>query len=46
MGWDDQFVVTPYVVAEVAYLLRKFAGPSAEVQFVQAVRDGVSIRRS
>jgi predicted nucleic acid-binding protein len=40
-GRDDQFVVTPYVVAEVAHLVQKFAGPSAEIQFMEAVRDGV-----
>jgi uncharacterized protein len=45
-GRDDQYVVTPYVVAEVAHLVQKFAGPSAEIQFMEAVRDGVSIRRS
>ncbi len=39
-GRDDQFVVTPYVVAEVAYLVQKFAGPAAEIQFMEAVRDG------
>jgi predicted nucleic acid-binding protein len=37
---DDQFVVTPYIVAEVAYLIQKFAGPTAETQFMEAVRDG------
>ena len=37
---DDQFVITPYVVAEVAYLVQKFAGPSAEIQFMEALRDG------
>jgi predicted nucleic acid-binding protein len=40
-GRDDQFIVTPYVVAEVAYLVQKFAGPAAEIQFVEAIRDGV-----
>jgi predicted nucleic acid-binding protein len=39
-GRDDQFVVTGYVVAEVAYLVQKFAGPAAEIQFMEAVRDG------
>jgi predicted nucleic acid-binding protein len=37
---DDRFVVTGYVVAEVAYLVQKFAGPAAEIQFMEAVRDG------
>jgi uncharacterized protein len=39
-GRDDQFVVTPYIVAEVAYLVQRFAGPTAEIQFMEAVRDG------
>ena len=34
-------MVTGYVVAEVAYLVQKFAGPDAEIQFMEAVRDGV-----
>ena len=38
---DDEFLVTPYVVAEVAYLVQKFAGPNAEITFMQAVRDGI-----
>ncbi|GGK50183.1 type II toxin-antitoxin system VapC family toxin [Nocardia camponoti] len=37
----DDFVVTPYVVAEVTYLLQKYAGAQAEIQFMEAVRDGV-----
>src|SRR5215475_5311032 len=40
-GRDDQFVVTGYIVAEVAYVVQKFAGPRAEIQFIEAVRDGV-----
>ncbi|MET9036939.1 PIN domain-containing protein [Streptomyces mirabilis] len=36
----DPFVVTPYVIAEVTYLLQKFAGARAEIQFMEAVRDG------
>ena len=36
---DDQFVVTPYIVAEVTYLVQKFAGPAAETQFMEAVRN-------
>ena len=39
-GRDDQFVVTPYIVAEVTYLVQKFAGPAAETQFMEAVRNG------
>lgn len=38
---DDEFVVTPYVVAEVAYLVQKFAGPDAEIAFMQSIRDGL-----
>jgi len=38
---DDEFVVTPYVVAEVAYLVQKFAGADAEIAFMQAIRDGL-----
>ncbi|WP_280441970.1 PIN domain-containing protein [Nocardia vulneris] len=38
---SDEFIVTPYVVAEVTYLLQKYAGAQAEIQFMQAVRDGV-----
>jgi hypothetical protein len=30
-GKDDLFAVTPYVVAEVAYLVQKFAGSAAEI---------------
>jgi predicted nucleic acid-binding protein len=37
----DEFVVTPYVVAEVAYLVQKFAGAHAEITFMQAIRDGI-----
>ncbi len=40
-GRDDDFVVTPYVVAEVTYLLQKYAGAVAEIQFMEAVRDGL-----
>ncbi|MEV0296768.1 PIN domain-containing protein [Nocardia sp. NPDC050710] len=40
-GRADDFVVTPYVVAEVTYLLQKYAGAQAEIQFMEAVRDGV-----
>ena len=40
-GRDDQFVVTGYVVAEVAYLIQKFAATAAEIQFMESVRDGV-----
>jgi predicted nucleic acid-binding protein len=32
--------VTPYVVAEVAYLVQKYAGPTAEIQFIESLRDG------
>jgi hypothetical protein len=39
-GRVDRFVVTPYVVAEVTYLLQKYAGAHAEIQFMEAVRDG------
>lgn len=38
---DDEFVVTPYVVAEVAYLVQKFAGPDAEIAFMQSICDGL-----
>lgn len=38
---NDQFVVTPYIVAETTYLLQKFAGAQAEIQFMEAVRDGL-----
>ncbi|WP_330250576.1 PIN domain-containing protein [Nocardia sp. NBC_00565] len=40
-GRADEFVVTPYVVAEVTYLLQKYAGAQAEIQFMEAVRDGL-----
>jgi predicted nucleic acid-binding protein len=30
-GRRDQFVVTPYVVAEVTYLLQKYSGAEAEI---------------
>ncbi|MFR9753288.1 type II toxin-antitoxin system VapC family toxin [Nocardia sp. 004] len=40
-GRSDEFVITPYVVAEVTYLLQKYAGAQAEIQFMEAVRDGV-----
>lgn len=38
---DDEFVVTPYVVAEVAYLVQKFAGPDAEIAFMRSICDGL-----
>ncbi|BDT89333.1 type II toxin-antitoxin system VapC family toxin [Nocardia cyriacigeorgica] len=38
---SDQFIVTPYVVAEVSYLLQKYAGAQAEIQFMEAVANGV-----
>ncbi|SNY81192.1 hypothetical protein SAMN04244553_2775 [Nocardia amikacinitolerans] len=37
----DDFLVTPYVVAEVTYLLQKYAGAHAEIQFMDAVSNGV-----
>ncbi|WP_433659692.1 type II toxin-antitoxin system VapC family toxin [Nocardia sp. CA-128927] len=40
-GRSDEFVVTPYVVAEVTYLLQKYAGAKAEIQFMTAVQDGL-----
>nr|WP_232542322.1 PIN domain-containing protein [Nocardia bovistercoris] len=40
-GRSDDFVVTPYVVAEVTYLLQKYAGAHAEIQFMESVRDGL-----
>ncbi|MFD4428335.1 type II toxin-antitoxin system VapC family toxin [Nocardia sp. NPDC058497] len=37
----DEFIVTPYIVAEVTYLLQKYAGAQAEIQFMETVRNGV-----
>ncbi|WP_280396615.1 type II toxin-antitoxin system VapC family toxin [Nocardia carnea] len=37
---SDEFVITPYVVAEVTYLLQKYAGAHAEIQFMEAVAKG------
>ncbi|MFD4457092.1 type II toxin-antitoxin system VapC family toxin [Nocardia sp. NPDC058480] len=36
---SDDFVVTPYIVAEVTYLLQKYAGAQVEIQFMETVRD-------
>ncbi len=37
----DDFVVTPYIVAEVTYLLQKYAGAQVEIQFMETVRDNL-----